>query len=166
MRGFTLVELVAVIIILALLAAQAAPRFIALDGAAHHAAVEGHAGAFDSAVAMAHAACQVASYAGRDILSIYGDATVDFNANCYPSSTNGNNGNFSPARCRQVWSGVLAVAPSISTPASDTTDYRAQGCGMLCTYTYRNDDDTLRRFTYNGVHSRHPARQSIALPGH
>ena len=150
MRGFTLVELVAVIMILALLAAHAAPRFMALDDAAHRAAVDGHAGSFESAISMAHAACQIANHAGRDNLSIYGDASVDFNASCFPASTNGNNGNFNANRCLQVWDGVLAVAPSISTPANDTTDYRAQGSGLLCTYTYRNDDDTLRRFTYNG----------------
>jgi prepilin-type N-terminal cleavage/methylation domain-containing protein len=150
MRGFTLIELVATILILAMLAVHAVPRMVALDDAAHHAAVEGHAGAFGSALTMAHAACQVAGYAGRDNLSIYGDANVDFNGNCFPASTNGNNGNFNANRCLQVWNGLLAPAPSISTPVNGQTDYRAQGSGVLCTYTYRNDDDTLRRFTYNG----------------
>jgi hypothetical protein len=74
---------------------------------------------------------------------------VDFNANCFPSSTNGNNGNVNANRCLQVWNGVLQGAPTISTPAIATTEWRAQGSGTTCTYTYRRDTATLRRFTYS-----------------
>jgi prepilin-type N-terminal cleavage/methylation domain-containing protein len=147
-RGFTIVELACVLVILGILIAHAIPRFADIADDAHQAVVAQTAGALQTAVMQAFIGCVISDHAGKDNLPGFGDGTVDLNANCFPSSTNGNNGNVNGNRCVQVWNGVLAIAPSISTPANDTTEYRAQGSGTTCTYTYRNDDD-VRRFTYS-----------------
>ena len=55
--GFTIIELVVVITILAILSAAALPRFVSLQQDARIAKLDGIAGTLRSAAALAHAAC-------------------------------------------------------------------------------------------------------------
>jgi MSHA pilin protein MshA len=61
-QGFTLIELVVVIVILGILSVVVAPKFIDLEGDAHQSVVDGIAGAAASAASMNYASCAANSH--------------------------------------------------------------------------------------------------------
>lgn len=72
--GFTLIEMVAVIIILAIMAATALPRFANLSAEARQSSIEGLAGGLRSAVALAKSKWLVANSADVPSVDLNGTA--------------------------------------------------------------------------------------------
>ena len=63
-KGFTLIELVVVIVILGILAATAAPKFIDLTGDAKTSVMQGVQGSVNSAINLVHAKALVSNQTG------------------------------------------------------------------------------------------------------
>jgi MSHA pilin protein MshA len=82
--GFTLVELIVVIVILGILAAVAVPRFMGLETEARVAAVKSLGGTLKSAANMAHAVCQSQACAPGATLTIEGQSITFVNG--YPNN--------------------------------------------------------------------------------
>ena len=85
-RGFTLIELVVVIVILGILAATAAPKFIDLTGDAKKSIVQGVQGALNSAADLAHAKALVESKTASSGQSIIVDGETINLINGWPTN--------------------------------------------------------------------------------
>ena len=110
-NGFSLIELVIVIVILGLLAATAIPRFLNVTDDAEDASVDGVAGGLSTAVSFVRSQWEVD---GRQNSSVILDGTsVSLDPRFgYPTGTSGTDATaMTDASCQQVFNTVLQSAP-------------------------------------------------------
>ncbi len=150
LKGFTMIELVMVIVIIGILAAAALPRFANLTGQAQIAANQGVAGALRSAVGIAHAAWIAAGAStGESSVSLDGTAVLT-NGQGWPDDGGGTT--MSLAHCQNIFQNLLANYPTNSTSScNDTPCYLITFSGATCYYQLYGGTAivTGRTITYN-----------------
>ncbi len=135
--GFTLIELVIVIVILGILAAFAVPRFVGIAGEARSSTVDSLEGSLRSAGALAKAIALTEGKTAGDSISMEG---VNVNmVNFYPAGTSGGIGNTLAdlSGFAATYSGTVATfrAVGAATPADCEVTYTEAASGAAPTFS-------------------------------
>lgn len=144
-KGFTLIELVVVIVILGILAATAAPKFIDLTSDAKAATMQGLEGSIESAVSMIHAKALIeGATAGNNTVEVDG---FHYNlVNGYPAADGlGTKDGSSAANAAGIVELIDDADDFDETSASPAIFQHESATGNACRIVYTNSAGANQR---------------------
>lgn len=169
--GFTLIELVIVVVILGFLAVTAIPKFIDLTDQAKQANIEGMAGGFATGISLARAQWEAEgrTTTGTNNTTVYDGVSLTLTteaAGVRPGYVTGLTdgatlgGGFDAANCKEIWDNIFQQPPTLETftNSDSTTNYIVAETGDVadshCIYYLTetlNKDATTGAFVDPGV---------------
>lgn len=150
--GFTLVELIIVIVILAIISAAVIPNYFDLSDNAEKSKLQATANAFASSVNIAHASW-LAAGGTSTITSVISESndTIGVNSDGWPENTSatGGDGTITANECLALFNALIQNSPSITLSPSTTGEFTAaQNTATSCIYSL-NGPSGNGHFIYN-----------------
>lgn len=135
LQGFTLIELVIVIVLIGILAAVAIPKFASLTTQARQSSSDGVAGGLAAAVGLAHAQW-LANGGGTGASVTLEGQVIYLSTNGWPEDTSGSvTGVATAAKCLNVWNAVLnSPPPAAAGTCTAPCQYLVTGATTICSY--------------------------------
>jgi MSHA pilin protein MshA len=140
--GFTLVELIVVIVILGILAATALPRFINVTNDARIAAVQGFAGGIRSAVGLAQARFYAFGSSGATSATMADGTTILVSSSGIPTAAQGGIGDAIAGEGGCV-TGTAGACSGFTVNAGFTLFSPTNGGSATCGATYNDTNGTV-----------------------
>ncbi len=151
-KGFSLIELITVIIIAGIIAAIAIPKFFDLSGNAESAKLQTIANSFATGVSLVHSSwLSEGGDSSVNTVTSESGQTIGVSDEGWPENTQdtGGDGGFTVTECVNLFSGLIKNPPSIAATPNISKEFTASVGEDFITCTFTMNNTSGRSFSYD-----------------